>query len=404
MKDAVLIVGAGHLQCHAIRTVQALGFAALVTDQDPQAPGIALVDRWYPVSTQDVLAHVLLVPQIRQEYRLCGVMTAGADVAPTVAAVAEEAGGLPSIPLWAALITHNKAEVRRRLAHAGLQHYQPQWFLWQGSPVCDSYREVESVGYPLVVKPLSQSASRGVSIVQNVAGLEAALTKARQYGEDALLESCLSGTEHSAEMLLDNGTIRWWNIVDRIFQYHAGVPLEVGHVNSSALPKQAWDDARKMMMRAAAALGVSWGPFKCDMMMTNAGPKILECTARLSGGFDSQGTSLALGLDPTRQLVQMTCGLPVDIPSKLSLRYAACAAAFPTPGYVVKDPDILYTPGLVDVILMRTVGDTIEPYTHCATRPAFVLAEGDTYKEAWCRACTAAAAVADGYVTTQTSA
>ena len=286
------------------------------------------------------------------------------------------------------------------------------------------WTQFEEISYPFVIKPLGQSASRGVSIVHNESQLQPAIEKALAYCEAYVVQEYCHGAEHSVEMLLDGDTLRWFNIVDRKFRYENGIPMEIGHVNPSSLVPEQWDAIQAMMLRTAAAFGINWGPFKADVIWTASGPKILETTCRLSGGYDSAATSPAIGCDPTRALIQMACGLPVD-PIGAPQGYAACAAAFPEPGAILYAPDemgaILYTlvetslqtengtisyreyvqqmPGVCAVHLHKYAGDTIEEYQHCAARPAFVIAKGDTYDTAWQRAQAAADVLAEGYVT-----
>ena len=43
-----------------------------------------------------------------------------------------------------------------------------------------------------------------------------------------------------------------------------------------------------LMENAAGALGVTSGAFKGDLVLVDGKPRIIEVTARTSGGFDSQ--------------------------------------------------------------------------------------------------------------------
>ena len=400
--DAVLIVGAGLLQCHAIRTARALGLAPLVTDRDGAAPGVALADRWYAVDTYAVEAHRALVPVIQQDYTLRGVVCPGSDVAPSVAAAAA-AAGVPGIPEDVARRTHHKGDVRTALMAADLQHVQPHWCLTpvqvrrsvlQSLPAAITFLCADHATHPLVVKPPQQCASRGVRIVRTWDAVATALEHAAQYGDEVLIEEYLTGTEHSAELLLDgDGKPLWFNVVDRVFSYEDGVPLERGHINPSRLALLQQDTIRRMLLRCAKALDVHWGPFKADVMWTADGPKILECTARLSGGFDSQGTSPLTGRDPTRALLQFACGLPVDAPLGPAQRYAACAAILPdkTGRLVALAPAWR---GEEEVIWTVAPGAVLGPLAHNAQRPGFVLAAAPTYATAWSRAHAAADALA----------
>src|SRR5262249_60002664 len=135
---------------------------------------------------------------------------------------------------------------------------------------------------------------------------------------------------------------------------------------------------------AAAATGVRYGAFKADTIWTEDGPRILEVTARLSGGFDCQVTTpLSSGRNFIRAAMRLAVGLPLDAADLAPRwqRHAAARAAFPPPGTVRAIGgvgDALGLPGVSNVFLRVGVGDVIPPYRHCATRPAFVIPSGDT--------------------------
>ncbi len=392
--DAVLIIGAGLLQVPLIQEAQALGLKVIATDGNPQAPGAALADAFLPIDTYDAETTAALVPLMQGTYTLRGVCTAGSDTAPTVSLAAERAG-TPGIPYPVALRTHNKAEVRRALASRGLYSYQPAWLFFYQSHATRDHR----IGYPCVVKPVSQRASRGVSIVPNGDALRRAVDKALSYGDEYLIEQCLIGTEHSAEAILDGeGSLLWFNIVDRPFDYSSGTGIELGHVNPTCLSPRAQQQMHFMLLACARALGVTWGPFKVDVMMTDAGPKVLECTARLSGGWDCQKTSPLTGRHPMRQLLQLSCGMPVD--SQPSAQgYAACAAILPQKSGVVQTlprPEPLRVSGYYEEIIWTIQpGMTIHPATHNGERAGYVLVHMNSADVVWENAQSLAEVLAD---------
>jgi biotin carboxylase len=423
---AVLIIGAGALQVPMIQEAKRLGLFALATDINPAAPGAALADHFRALDTYDRIGHVHWARQLATGQAevpvppLLGVTTCGADVAPTVAAVAA-ALELPGLPFDVALDTHDKHTVRHTLHHAGLALYQPQWLLADlkhdaRETVCACLHAWGDV----VIKPLSQRASRGVTLIDHAllrtiecAGLiDQALARLRSYGRRFLIEERLRGTEHSAEVVLGpQDTVLFANIVDRPFAYQAGYALELGHVNPTRLDQAMCTAIHTMVLQCAHAMGVAHGPFKLDVMATDDGPKVLEATARLSGGFDCQMTTpLATGRNPIRQVLQLACGLEVDRCPPRWQRFAACAAAFPPPGTILATPrqvqgsdgplteQVRHMPGIEQVILTAEVGDVLEPYTHCAQRPGFVLAVADTYDLAWQQALAGANALATGFI------
>lgn len=407
--DAVLIVGASLLQVPMILEARALGLLPLVTDRDCNAPGVALAEHWYPVDTYDAKAHAALVPFIQKNYTLLGVATCGADVAPAVSAAAKTAR-TPGIPYMTAMKTHDKGTVRSLLRNAGFQRYQPGSVLVTaadpGSDIANWFHvdvviEDELCGYPVVLKPLQQRASRGVSIIPSIRQLEKGIRHVLTYGEEYLVEQCLSGSEHSAEIIMNGtGALTFFNVVDRFFDYGTGVPIELGHVNPSNLTVPQRRDILAMLQAAAHTLGVAWGPFKCDVMWTTDGPKILECTARLSGGFDCQRTTpLSTGRNPIRQVLMLACGLPVEESAILDpcTRYAACAAILSQQtGRLYRLPTLndIDFPQHIDhvdeVIWCVREGDMLAPAQHNGERAGFVITVADTYALAWKQAAYAA--------------
>ena len=405
----VLIVGAGMLQVPLIREAQALGLYVIATDGNLQAHGATIADEFQHIDTYDIKKHAYLARELSTVHgdpygvTVLGCCTAGADVAPTVAVVCKVLG-TPGIPLAVARRTHNKIFVRQKLSEQGqYDNYQPTWCVLDGYDDRRIFRELNKydLAYPLVIKPATQRASRGISIVSNVREFWRAVGKARQYGDDILIEQCLTGTEHSAEAILDgHGGLLWFNIVDRPFTYEGGRAIELGHVNPSSLVPAQQHAIKTMLLDTAQTLGVTWGPFKADVMWTEDGPKILEVTARLSGGWDCQGTSPLTGRHPIRTLLQLACGLPVEIWHEAQ-GYAACAAILPESSGVIRElpAGLELNPAQLlgqvhQVIWAIQPGATLAPVEHNAQRAGFVLASAPTYTYAWHLAKTAADALA----------
>lgn len=391
--DAVLIVGAGILQIPMIRVAKNLGLYVICTDGNPHAPGFAVADDCFVVSTYDAEGHVQLIHRLRDAYpcHLQGVVTTGCDVAVTVAAAAA-AAGVRGIPVAVAARTHDKAEVRKSLRDADLGIYQPAWLLIDEPGTAP--RLSNGLKYPVVIKPLKQRASRGVTILSDGNYYEDAIEKAQQYGKRYLIEQCLTGTEHSIEGIFgDDGALVFFNIVDRFFDYSSGIPLELGHCNPTVLDEHTQQQMLCMFLSVARALGVTWGPIKIDCMLTADGPRVLEVTARLSGGFDSQGTCPLTGRDPMRVLLQVACGMPIEAQKTIAQAegYAAAPTIWaPKRGMLKALPQWEYD----EVIWNVKPGDMVCPPTHLAERCGFVLTHADTATDAWERGQAAAEVLA----------
>jgi biotin carboxylase len=395
--DAILIVCGGLLQVPAVEIAHGLGLKVVMTDANPRAAAMALADEPVTLDIYDADGHRTLVDDLKRRYNLRGVFAEGADVEVTVAAAAAHAG-LPGIPVEAALNTKNKVRTRQALDRAGIAN--PPWA--EVRTVEEAVRAGERIGFPLMAKAVDNSASRGTSQVDHPGGLEKAMASAKAASTTgtALLEGCYVGDEQSVETLWDEqGRVHRLNIVDRPFERSEGYAIELGHVNPTSLGRAEQDALFELTERAAAATGVRFGAFKADTIWTAGGPRIIEVTARLSGGFDCQYTTpLSSGRSFIRAAMCLSIGRPID-PADLThrwRRHAAAWVAFPSPGRIVElgsVDDVKKLPGVAEVILRVGRGDIIQPYHDCGVRPAFVIAVGDTREQAISRAQAGAAAL-----------
>jgi biotin carboxylase len=397
--EAVWIVCGGAMQVSAVEAAHSLGLKAIVSDRNFKAPAMRAADYAVLADIYDVPGHLQAADVLRAQYRIVGVFTEGADCEVTVAALAEHLG-LPGIGAQVAQRCKNKAKMRRYLYEQGLSPVAS----FETARLSQAIDWADARGYPVMVKAVDNCASRGTRRVDRPEDLGEAFLDAvvNSTTGTALLEEYLEGPQQSVEILFPgDGCCLWLNIVDRPFD---GV-LELGHVNPTGLGVQQQAALYTLTEQVAAAVGVRFGAFKCDTIWTKAGPRVLECTARLSGGFDCQlSTPRATGRNFIRAALAIACGRPYD-PADLEHRWhkhCAVWAALPKTGKVAAiDSAALATPPecVTDVLLRVQVGDVIEPYAHCAQRPAFVAAVADTYAEALEAAQAGARFVADRIVT-----
>ena len=381
-KNILLVVGAGPLQCYAIREAQALGLSVLATDRNDNAPGFSLADTWKPLDIYDIEGHRRFAAVLKDS--LAGIICCGGDAAPTVSAC-YEAMGRPWVPYDVACKTWNKAAVRACLDEAGLAHYQPQWFTGTELTGNTWTLRPEEWGCPVVIKPVSQRASRGVTIVDTIEQAEDALRKAWSYDKEILIEERLIGTEHSAEVLFDrDGACVHFHVCDRFFDYANGVPLEIGHINPSRLTTAQQAAVKAMLLESAAAMKITIGSFKIDVVYTKNGPRILECTARCSGGYDAQlSYPRSSGDNLLRRAIQVACGAePTRQPPIREGHYCAVASIIPRKAGVVSELPMLGG----EILWAVKPGETVQPPMHCAERAGFVVVEGKSHEPTWLHA------------------
>ncbi len=384
MKKGILILAAGPMQIPAVLTAKELGLFIIAADRNPQAPGFRFADIGLPLDIVKYAALADWAVAHKSEHNISAVF-AGSDVAVT-AAVINQRLGLPGIPVEVAEASHNKAKMKERWLLDGVS-----------TPACDEVRnrnEARRVaakhGYPVMVKAVDNSASRGTKVVCNEAELEPAVDNAMRFSttSSCLIEQFVEGDEQSVETVMHNGEQLRAGMVDRHYGFFP-YPLEVGHTNPSHLSADVQEQIFRVVGHAAQSLGIVNGPAKADMILTKRGPMILEMPARLSGGFHSQYTTpLALGMNPIRAVMRQSLGddkFQEDlIPTKNE--FSLCHALFPPPGKIrnisgYEDAQALE--GVKHIFLYKEVGETIEPYQNCADRPCYVIMQARSREKLW---------------------
>lgn len=374
MKNFVWVVSGGILQVPVVQEAQRLGLKALVTDADPAAPCSALADEFHAVSTSDIQANLDLAAKLGGTVR--GVCGPASDTEVTVAAIAESLG-LPTCGVTAAMRCKHKALMRRCLKDINFLE----------TSVCNSEAyEFFNSCRGVVVKPVDNSASRGVTRVDSAALLMPAVGRAvaaSGTGTCLIEQAWNRAFEYTCEIIFDeNGDWHPVNICDRFFTSDPVYAIEYGIIS----PSNATSDAHYAMFHGTAAaarkVGVRWGVFKVDWLRTSMGAfKLLECTARLSGGFDSTHTQpLAYGTCPVRAVILQACGEPLDtrLLDKVERRHSACFAALPPHAGKLTHMDV-QTPLLIEgvraVYPRKLVGELVAVATDCAARLAFVITQ-----------------------------
>jgi biotin carboxylase len=387
MSGCVMIVGAGVLQEPAIKTAREMGLEVLATDIVPDAPGLKWADYVEMVSKFDVEGHIEVAKKYAAKTNLRGVMTIGTDVSFTVACVAK-ALGLPGIKPESAIMATNKARMRARLKECGVQC--PDFV--EVSTLEDALDAGESLGYPVVIKPVDNMGARGVRRLDDEWELVDFFPVSQENSRSGkvIIEEYMEGDEVSIDTLVYDGKVHLLTIADRHISY-APYFVEIGHTIPSALPWEKLDDIFNMMKQGIDALGIDIGASKGDIRVTADGARIGEMTARMSGGFHCQRTDpLATGMNTIKGAIDLAIGNPLDLADITPRWHRASAerAIIPKPGRVVDVRGVdeaLDQEGITDVIINVKIGDIVRRPVSNMGKAGHIISVGETREEAIAR-------------------
>ncbi len=386
-KPSLLLVSGGLLQIFALQRARELGIETHLVDGSEHCAAREHADYFYKVSTKDVEAVAELAKKLAGEGKINGVYTQGTDATYTVA-YAARAAGLPGIEPQAALNGNDKTTARRMLVDAGISNIAYAVV----TSLEDARLQAEKIGFPLFVKAADNSGSKGVTRVVSDRELEMAFTEALKncYGvKKVLLEKEVLGLEYSVDTILYKGVLYPAGISDRAFLPKENYAVHIGSRTPSMLSVAVQNAMYIKMDQAAKLLGVTDGAFKGDLVVREGTDEveILEVTARLSGGHDSQlRKPLSYGIDLLKATMDIALGRPLDFKDIIPrwVKWTSTFAVFPEPGVVTAITgvdDVKNIDGVKDVVILVKVGDTVEPYISSVKRNNFITVVADSYEK-----------------------
>ncbi|WP_405977156.1 ATP-grasp domain-containing protein [Streptomyces sp. NBC_00158] len=177
-------------------------------------------------------------------------------------------------------------------------------------------------GLPAVVKPTNTAGSRGIALVRTPADLGEWTERVKAGGFEGpfIIEDYLEGPEFSVETLTAGGT---HHVVGITAKQTTGAPgfVETGHVHPAPLDPADAAAIRDTVTALLDLAGYAFGPAHTEVILTPAGPRIVESQARLGGDRIPLLVEVATGYDIEAAIFRGLAGEDVTAPAPH--RYAA---------------------------------------------------------------------------------
>ena len=265
-------------------------------------------------------------------------VVAADDHTTILAAMLAERLGLPGNSTESAERTRNKLSLRRALADGGL--LSPKFFVAKIDSPPEQY--LPQVEFPVVLKPLLLSGSRGVIRADNpdefVAAFHrlATLLRGREFfqirstaAKHILIESYIPGIEVAIEGLLTRGKLRALAIFDKPDPLEGPFFEETIYVTPSRLSRETQHAIHVAASEACKILGVQHGPIHAEARLNEQGIFILEVAARTIGGLCSR--TLKFGADISLEELTLRHAVGENVDNILTLSSASGVMMLPIP-------------------------------------------------------------------------
>lgn len=235
------------------------------------------------------------------------------DSGALIAAIAAERLGLPHNAPESVAATTDKTIMRGRLAAAGVA--QPIFRIVDSQD--EARRAAGEIGFPVVLKPVSLSASRGVirandeeALVAAYARIEGILDEAGATGP-LLVEEYMEGDEVAVEALATPVGLETLAVFDKPDPLEGPYFEETIYVTPSRHPPDVLVAVDRLVADAVDALGLAHGPVHAEVRIGPDGPRIIEVAARSIGGLCGRSLRFGmLGQSLESLLLRAALGLP----------------------------------------------------------------------------------------------
>jgi biotin carboxylase len=301
----LMILGAGRDQVPIIQRAKQMGFQTLVMSIDGDYPGFSIADRSFRVDVldkQQILA-------IAQREAIRGILTDQTQVAvPTVAYVAEQMG-LPGIGYECALRFMDKYQMRQCAQQAGVP--VPRHF--RAASIQEARSYIRDLGFPLMVKPVDGTGSRGVSKVNNDDELEPKFLHALRFSRrgDVILERFFRGKEVLVCGFVSDFEIRHLVMGDRDHFNTPDLFIPGRNLFPSELGPELQQKIFDLDSRLIRCLGPRFGTTFSEWLINERTGEAQHVETDIQGGgafISSDLVPLACGIDVNTLLIEIATG------------------------------------------------------------------------------------------------
>lgn len=313
----ILILGGGQMQVPIIQCANRMGLYTIVADMDPNAPGLIEAKERLLISTMDMDALMTYV----QHHPIDGILTTSDAPVNVVAAVGEKFH-LPAMSVETARLCTNKYLQRECLKNHGIK--TPLYRIVKNG-VCPK-ELMDNALFPLIVKPVDSSASRGVQKVENVEELKSAIRKAdsNSRSHTVIIEEFIEGQEFSVESFSQSGETHIIAITQKqTIGEEYGCFVEDTHIEPAVISDDVKHLIEAEVLAATKALGSNNCPNHTEVKVNADGAFIIESACRLGGDYiTSDLVPLSTGVNMMENLIRVSIGEPAD----LEIKYKKCSA------------------------------------------------------------------------------
>jgi biotin carboxylase len=282
-EKGILICGISKGMSNVILQAKLKGLNVSVITKFRHEPYLNLADMVIITDPTNPQKALKAAQQINKKKSFDGVITVGSESAISVATIAEKFN-LPGPSIEIAKLCTNKELRLQKLYDKKI----PVPYFRIVNTLNEVSKASKDIGFPVVIKPVENSAARGVKLITNKSELSEGVREAKAFSRNKkanlILEEYINGSEHSTESFIFNKKAYTTGFTDRNYlkQYRPYF-VELGDSLPTKLNQSKKNNIINLAERASRVLGIKNWVSKGDMILTKDGPRVLEIACRTGG-------------------------------------------------------------------------------------------------------------------------
>ena len=305
----VIILGAGIYQVPLIRKAREKDLYVIVISIPGNYPGFELADQIYYENTTDYKR----ILEIARAEKADAIVTTGTDVAVITIGYVCDALGIPGLSFESARKATNKALMKEALKAGGVTTSD----FYKVTSVEEALKAADRLGYPVMLKIVDKSGSRGITKVTDQEPLREAYRYAMDFTDlpYLLVEKFTSGREIGIDAFVQDGIVKAVVPHEKlVFQTErTGIPL--GHLCPMEMSTELEEKIYRETVKCVEALGLNHCAVNIDAFITDEGDiSVIEATGRCGATGIPEMLGSYLGIDYYEAILDNALGNKVEFP------------------------------------------------------------------------------------------
>ncbi len=365
----IAIIGASYLQLPLVVKAKEMGLETHVFAWEQGAVCKEAADYFYPISVTDINS----ILDICKKIKPIGVISIASDIASVTVNHIADKFGLIGNSFESTRLSTNKFLMRTEFLNNGLPCPR---FMKYTEPF--NSKLMQELNYPLIVKPVDRSGSRGVTLVNEFLHLNAAIKEAEKesFSNTVIIEEFIDGREISVETIS-------WEGCHYILQYTdketTGKPhfIEKAQHQPAKLAPELKNKIYQIVKHGLDTLKIKYGASHTELKITPDDEVfIIETGPRMGGDhIGARLVPLSTGYDYLKAVINVSMG-KFEEPKLLDDKYSGIYYIFPKPG-VLNAVEFNNDEHIVEYDVLINIGEIVEDIKDSSQRAAYYIYQSD---------------------------